>query len=67
MAQFDEVVALANVVRPGLEFGRVHFDDRPAIATGQVVVMRVNDASPKEALASVRHHHIDFATLHQLF
>jgi len=58
-------VAAGDIARPLLEFGRVHFDDRPATATGQMVMVRVDNAPTKEALAAVGHDHVDLAALDQ--
>ncbi len=49
----------SDLVGPLLELGGVDLDDRPALATGQVMVVHVDSAAAKEALASVGHDHVD--------
>lgn len=55
MAQVVVAVALGDLVGPLFELRRVDLDGGPAVAAGQVVVMRVDDASTKEALTAVSH------------
>ena len=52
---------LAEPVGPGFEVGGVYLDRGAAVTTGQVVVVRVNDAAPIEALAPIGHHDVDLA------
>jgi hypothetical protein len=51
-------VAFGELARPGLKIGRVHFDGRPASATGQVVMVGVHDAASIEVLAAIGHHDV---------
>ena len=63
MAHVLVAVASRDVARPRLELGRVHFDYRAAVATGQMVMVGVDDAAAKEAFATVGHDHVDLAAL----
>lgn len=60
MVQVAVTEALAELVGPALEFGRVHFHGGPTATTGEVVVVRVHHATPVEAFAPVSHHDINF-------
>ena len=59
-------VTFGDLSRPQFEFGGVDFHDGAAVAAGQVVVVRVDDAAPKQAFAAVGHHHVNPTVLHQL-
>ena len=65
MTQVSIPVALGEVLEPLFNFGGVHFDDGATVSTGQVMVMRVDVTAPKEALAAVGHHRVNFAPFHQ--
>lgn len=63
MANVAVAELLCDRVRPALELGRVDLDDGPADPTGQVVVVRVDDAPAVKSLAPVGHDHVDVAGL----
>ena len=62
MAQVAVTEALADLVGPLFEFGCVDFDGRPAVPTGQVVVVGVDHAASVETLSAVGHDDVDLAT-----
>ena len=65
MTKLSIVESFAYVMRPLLKFGGVDFDGGATHATGEVVVVRLDDASSIEAFAAVGHHDIDFAIFDQ--
>lgn len=67
MAKVVVAELLGDGVRPTFEFGRVDLDDRPADSTGQMVVVRIDNAPAIEALAAVGHDHVDVTGLDQSF
>lgn len=60
MAKVDVVVVFAELASPRLKFGCVHFNSRPTTSTGEMVMVRVDNAAPIETLATVGHDHVDF-------
>ena len=66
MVQVVVAVSLGDLVRPTFEFGCVHLHDRATVATGQVMVVSVDDATSKETFATIRHDDVDLATLGEL-
>ena len=67
MANVAVVELLGNRVRPVFEFGCVDLDDGPAGPTGQMVVVRVDDAPAVETLAPVGHDHVDVTRFDESF
>jgi zinc/manganese transport system substrate-binding protein len=61
VAQVVVAESLGDAVGPALEFGRVDLDGRPATSTREMVVVRVHDAAPVEALTAVGHDDVDLA------
>ena len=66
MTKLAKSVAIAYVVGPALQFGRVDFDGPSARATDQMVVVLIDHASSVEGFASFGHHDVDVAAGHQL-
>jgi zinc/manganese transport system substrate-binding protein len=61
VAQVVVVESLSDVVGPAFELGCVDLDGRSATSTRQVVVVRVHDATPIQALTAVGHDDVDLA------
>ena len=61
MAKIAIAVTLTDLGGPSLEFGRVDLDRGSTVATRQVVMVHVDDAPTKQALAAVSHDDVDVA------
>ena len=61
MANVVVVERRCDCVGPVFKFGCIDLDNRSAQPARQVVVVRVDDASTIETLASVGHDHVDIA------
>ncbi len=62
MAQVLVAELLTDPMGPAFEVGGVDFDGRTAVATGQMVMVGVNDAASVEALTTVGHDDVHLAT-----
>jgi len=60
VAKIDVVVEFCELAGPRFKFGCVHFNGRPTTSTGEVVMMRVDNAAPVETFATVGHNDVDF-------
>lgn len=66
MAQIVVAESLGDVAGPPFEFGSVNLDRRAATSTGEMMVVRVHDASSVQALAAIGHHDVNLAGGDQL-